>query len=365
VELRSRRPVRSTLRRCASYAMYLARWVWAGLLGATGCLEFVKRRFCTEGAIVVLTFHRVLRPDQRRVSNSGSGMAVDERTFAELTAYIAQAYRPTALECASPRELSDRVRVVLTFDDGWVDNATVVFPIVARHAVPITIFVCPAVVGKTAPFWPERVAALMKMRHDRADESKISAVVEQLKGLSPIAREQFITKLSEGCAHSPELHSIDATMSWLQITALHCAGVSFGSHTSTHQILTRVPAEVARWEVSNSKQEIETALRSACGVLAYPNGNCSPEVRSIVAQAGFRRAVVTKRAAWTADSDPLAIPRLTVYQDEIVGPSGRFSPHLFEYMAFWKIRGTYRASAVHAQQRAPMSDATLSPSTRR
>ena len=95
-----------------------------------------------------------------------------------------------------------------------------------------------------------------------------------------------------------------ARSSWKAIFAMDRAHVRFGSHTHTHQILTTVPADVARRELRDSKREIEQALGHDCDVFAYPNGDWSPETRAMLAESGYRLAFTTKRGPWTAATRP-------------------------------------------------------------
>ena len=55
-----------------------------------------------------------------------------------------------------------------------------------------------------------------------------------------------------------------------------------------------------------------------------------------MADSDFRFALTTEKGAWTPDCDPLAIPRMNVCEENVVGPGGRFSPAVFEYAIVWK-----------------------------
>ena len=54
-----------------------------------------------------------------------------------------------------------KLRVMFTFDDGWKDNYTNALPVMRARGIPATVFVCPGLVGRTLPFWPELVASLL------------------------------------------------------------------------------------------------------------------------------------------------------------------------------------------------------------
>jgi peptidoglycan/xylan/chitin deacetylase (PgdA/CDA1 family) len=240
---------------------------------------------------------------------------------------------------AQPGKPSNKVRVAFTFDDGWSDNHAVAFPIAREYGAPLTVFLCPGLIDRNSPFWPEQVVALTRAVRPATEDSEMEALIEKLKRCATEGRAQHLAKLSEQVHEqgiSSKLSSVDGTLSWAAIAEMDQGGVSFGSHTQTHQIVTTVPLETARKEVRESKTAIETALNKRCEAFAYPNGNWSPETRRMLAEEGLTLAVTTQRGAWTATCDRLAIPRSNISEDNVVGPTGRFSPAMFEYATFWK-----------------------------
>ncbi len=121
---------------------------------------------------------------------------------------------------------------------------------------------------------------------------------------------------------------------------MDAAGVRFGCHTQTHQILTAVPLQDARREIRDGQRALESVLHRPCRLFAYPNGNYSWATRRVLAEEGFTAAFTTQCGAWTPGADPLAVPRVNVSEANVAGLSGRFSPVMFQYTVFWK---TWRA----------------------
>ncbi len=114
-----------------------------------------------------------------------------------------------------------------------------------------------------------------RLRRPPALSAEIEPLIETLKTYPPERREQFIARL---CGHAPAASKntpATSTVSWDDIREMDAAGVKIGCHTQTHQILTAVPAQTARQEISESKHAIEAALNKRCGMFAYPNGNRS------------------------------------------------------------------------------------------
>jgi hypothetical protein len=75
--------------------------VWARLLQASGCLWWAQRQLRRRGAVMVLTFHRVLDDAESRLTCSLPGIVVRRRTFENLAAYAARQYEAVDFERAT------------------------------------------------------------------------------------------------------------------------------------------------------------------------------------------------------------------------------------------------------------------------
>jgi peptidoglycan/xylan/chitin deacetylase (PgdA/CDA1 family) len=279
---------------------------------------------------VVLTFHRVLNDVELEATASLPGMIVRTRTFDDFLAYATQNLEIVDAGRGPDWTKNSRLKVAITFDDGWCDNASEVFPLVRKHKAPITIFIVPRRIGSVLPFWPEQTAAVLGPGQD------IAAVIERLKSLPSSERKRFISRITQDDKDTTSFKEVDRTMSWEQIEQLQAGGVVFGSHSSTHEILTRIPLTQAEEEIGSSRELIEQRLGSPCQAFAYPNGDSSPETRILVAQAGYKRAFENQTPGlWTKETDPFAIPRVNICEYHLVDQEGNFSPLMFDYAVVW------------------------------
>jgi len=327
------------------------RQLWSRLLQVSGCLWWAKHQLRSSGAVIVLTFHRVLDDSQLEHTCSLAGIVVRRRTFEDLAEYVVQNFEAVDFARATGAP-TDRMRVMLTFDDGWKDNYTNAMPVMRAHSIPATVFVCPGLMGRTLPFWPELVASLLGESSPPAGEAEIEALIETLKTYSPERRQKYIARLYDlrAPAHNTDSHSGDQTVTWDDIREMDAAGVSFGCHTQTHQILTTVPAQTARREIRDAKRAIEGTLYRQCDLFSYPNGNCSQATRRILTEEGFAAAFTTQRGAWTAGTDRMAIPRINVCEASVTGLTGAFSGAMFQYNVIWK---AWRAAKI--KRRVPVN----------
>jgi peptidoglycan/xylan/chitin deacetylase (PgdA/CDA1 family) len=315
--------------------------LWAGLLRASGLLHLAANWVRRHGTIV-LTFHRVLTDFEVQQTASLPGMIVRSRTFSGFLKYAAQTSEFVDLSRDPEWRPNGKLKLAITFDDGWSDNATGAYPYARQYHAPIAIFIVPEKTGTTLPFWPERTAATMdRMAKDGPgrDALYIERAIEALKELPASERELRIGQMAgtPGVLQSMGVAtSVDRTMTWQQIQELHSGGVTFGSHTSTHEILTTVPTAQAEKEIVSSRDLIQEKLKAPCSLFSYPNGDCSAQVRGLVAAAGYKFAFLNQDpGVWTRDCDPLLIPRVNVCEYHLVDARGDFSPLIFNYAVVW------------------------------
>lgn len=310
---------------------------WAGLLRASGMLSLARKWVQRHGAIV-LTFHRVLTDSELQQTASLSGMIVRDRTFADFLQYASQ-----HCECASMKQEPEwksagKLKLAVTFDDGWADNAQWVYPIASQYQVPFVIFIVPERTGTVLPFWPERTAAVLDriplLKGNRRTGS-IRKAIEALKRLPAMERESRISQMIGFSDAVEPSTAVDKTMTWAQIAELQAGGVTFGSHTSTHEILTTLSDADAEQEIVCSREVIQQKLGGSCELFSYPNGDYSDPVRDLVAQAGYKFAFLNDPGVWTRDCDPFLIPRVNVCEYHLVDAKGYFSPLIFDYAVVW------------------------------
>ncbi len=145
-----------------------------------------------------------------------------------------------------------RNAVILTFDDGFKDVYTTVYPFLKKESVPFTVFVTTDFIGK--------------------DEMMLS---------------------------------------WDDIAVMaKNALVEWGAHSVSHAVLTDLaPAEAER-EVVSSKNELEKRLNRQIDVFCYPDGKFNQSVKDLLVQHGFITACSTARGLNGKGGDILALKRI-------------------------------------------------------
>jgi len=328
------------------------------LLFFTGLLKWAKWRVRKSGAVVI-TLHRVLSDSEYEKADSQRGMLIRASTFQCLLDYLHQHCQCILPENPLPSSAKlrgeRRPRVAVTFDDGWKDNFETAFPMARKCGLLFTVFICPELIAGNGHFWTEVVSALWgaarragKLHLVRALarchlNGSPDALIEYLKQAGERDREAFIADVRAALVQynaTPQTSDMGKLLNWTDVKTMSEAGVQFGSHTSTHQILTQIPQAEAVQELTQSKRAIEAQLKS-CRWLAYPNGDWSEQVRQLASQSGYERAFANSPGVWKQNTNPFSIPRVNIWEGKLVGSSGRFSRIAVEYAVFW---AAYRAS---------------------
>jgi len=92
-------------------------------------------------------------------------------------------------------------------------------------------------------------------------------------------------------------------------------GISFGSHTLSYRILTKVSREECTRELTDSRLLLETSLGMPVETIAYPNGGHNEQVEQLTARAGYTLGFTTERGYVSSDTNPYSIPRINIHNN--------------------------------------------------
>ena len=200
-----------------------------------------------------------------------------------------------------------RPTVAITIDDGFKDNYDLLFPVLKKHHVPVTIFLTTGLIGTHKKTWvsnlsdmiPETTSTVLNLNglFDGKDfllsnlDQKQSAYVEiiqKLKNIDIKERDRFLSEIERQLGKPNEDHPIMLT--WEEVRTMNKNNVSFGAHTANHPILTNMPLEAARKEILDSKKKIEEELGTTVRHFAFPNGrpqDFNEPLRKFCKEIGF------------------------------------------------------------------------------
>jgi peptidoglycan/xylan/chitin deacetylase (PgdA/CDA1 family) len=184
-----------------------------------------------------------------------------------------------------------RPLALLTFDDGYVDNFTVVFRVLNRHDVKGVFFVPTSYIeSDRIPWWDEIAWSVRNARNSEIrlrgrvepvciaegdPERTVRNLLRLIKRRTDVPVEESVSEIREACAAPSIAEALGRQrlfMTWDNLREISIAGHDVGSHGVTHRILAHLPVAQQLDELKNSKKEIESRL--GCEVLgvSYPVG---------------------------------------------------------------------------------------------
>lgn len=140
---------------------------------------------------------------------------------------------------------------VLTFDDGYQDFYTTVFPILDKYKFKATVFLVANQVGQKTDWQGQRNAQSAQL------------------------------------------------MTWSEIRELSQYGITFGNHTLTHPRLTKLKPEIAQREISDAKLKIEDNLGIEVDLFCYPFTANNKKIQQLVEESGHVAACAGDRGKWS------------------------------------------------------------------
>lgn len=308
----------------------------------------------------ILIFHRV----QAKADALFPGEMHAAR-FDALVRLLAGAFRIRTLGEAAARLADDTLEprtLVITFDDGYADNAEVALPILRRHGVAASFFVSTGFLDGGRMWNDTVVEAFRAARVDSADlaciglgqlplrdlaqrRSAIGAVLPRVKYLPLARREEVLAQLLHALGR-PSLPP-PPMMRSAQVGELARAGMEIGGHTVRHPILTELSEVEAEVEIAQGRRRLAELAQREIEVFAYPNGVPGRDYDGrhvdIVRRLGFKAAVSTSPGAARRGADLLQLPRFTPWDRDW----SRWSARLW-----WQTRRD--AAAIAPVQGGPM-----------
>lgn len=329
----------------------LKRAVWRGVAEAYHRSGASRARH--EGNITILTYHRVLSAQDLQTGKVQPGMYVRAETFQMHMEYLRDRFEVLSLQNLLDRWRDQRwdagtAYCSITFDDGWLDNYQYAFPILKQYRFPGTIFLPTDYIETSRWFWPERLGYLLRMAGAPSCASekkevlcavlkeKVQAglkekelpllkwkflhpgacddVIEACKELSAERLEDLISTLAEMLGvHIPEARVV---VNWDEVKEMSRYGISFGSHSCSHRLLTHLSKEDIRREVVLSYETLCASRANIVPVFCYPNGNYNDVVQHEVHEAGYQAAMsVIEGIEGKVPTDMLALKRISLHDD--------------------------------------------------
>lgn len=302
---------------------------------APGVKSLIRRlhRWLLPDAVTAALYHGII--DRPLPVPSPLFMPVER--FARQMEYLARHFTVLHVEDAlsEGRPRGRRPVACVTFDDGFGSLHDLAFPVLERLSIPATVYLVTDLVDSGGDLWYTRLhqaicettatgVSFGDMCFPLARTWERAVASDALQDLLKVLpKAQFATALAEvleqiGVPAGPPPRP------WPQMRVLRREEirrmsrsdlVRFGSHTATHQILTRTDPDGARREIRTSVEAVASMVERPSRTFAYPNGGPGDfdEVTiAAVREAGLAYGVTTIEGPIAGVVDPYRVRRYTI-----------------------------------------------------
>jgi peptidoglycan/xylan/chitin deacetylase (PgdA/CDA1 family) len=330
----------------ARRARHVLKWLLCEVLNLLGVIFLLEAS--RKDGVRILVYHRV---SPFRIDD---GMTISQMAFDAQLRYLGKHYSVVSLDEVAAMlrgECPTRSGVIaLTFDDGYRDNYTQAWPILARYSMPATIFVTVGPLEGEVSLWTEEIRAALGASSSQTldlesmgwgswplttDAEKLDclhAVKQRLKAVPDAERQRALREIIQRLCPQRKVGEQGPMLTWDMVREMSKGGFTIGAHTMSHKILTQIAPEEVDWEIRESKHRIEQRLGEPSRHFAYPNGtraDWDSQTQEAVKQAGFETACTTIRGTNPAKQDLYALRRLEITDAGCTDPRGRFSAAMF------------------------------------
>jgi peptidoglycan/xylan/chitin deacetylase (PgdA/CDA1 family) len=217
------------------------------------------------GRALIAAFHRV---DDRYPTDP---ITVTRQAFTGFLDFFTTYFQVVSLselltKLASNADISRHL--VITFDDGYLDNWAIAAPELAARRLPACFFVTTGFIGGNSDAWWDAARGV---------------------------RSEWMT--------------------WDHLRSLCSSGFELGAHTISHVNLAQADRATAAREIIESRLQLEAETSHAVRHFAYPFGgpeHLAPEQRELVKEAGFSSCVSAYGGRVRQGDDPYRLRRVGI-----------------------------------------------------
>lgn len=296
----------------------------------------LEKAFGCRRAVICLCYHNIedgsgLEPISQM--EKGTRASTLEAQVSTLTKWLKIIDDVRLADWLDRRERIESDSLLITFDDGYLDNYTVAYPILKRLNATGVIFIATQYIDSEKTFWwirvsdamrritveewrqlgelncPQPLTEILQSEDLISWESRCHARRRIAQLLDRLIDKESILSRLEASAKSASVRSMPL-LSWKDIDSLRAVGVRFGAHTHSHPLLSVLSRDQIRDEIQTSDQILSRHLGESICSFAYPTGDYDVRVVEEMKLSKFRLGFTTKPGMILRGTGHYELPRI-------------------------------------------------------
>lgn len=345
------------------------RWIKSSLAGAayySGLLDFyiqLRDRCPSQNRLFILGYHAVVENVPRSVERGMMAPQLISRAlFEKEIDHIGSQFDflsiDQAVDFIEGKIDLRRDSVVITFDDGYHGVYEHAYPVLKGKGIPAAVYLCSDYVGTAKFFDHDRLFYLIR-KMGKAPASLGPLLSEAGVPPEALPKENFsldatrllLEKLPAGRLGrvmallqeqlgiaEDEFPSDARIVSWEAAREMSDNGITLGSHTASHCLLSEAEPREVLDELRRSKAELERGLGKKVEHLAYPDGRYNSFVVDAARACGYRSACTTQDFINKIGGNPYLLGRQLFWENSNWGLLSRSS----KAMVASQIKGLFK-----------------------
>lgn len=292
------------------------------------------------GRILVLFYHRI-----NEIPVDLHHLCVSPGNFEQQMRYLKKNYPVLRYEDDWQNAQGDSV--VVTFDDGYLDNYQNALPVLNELDIPVTFFITSSCLEGNREFWWDELETIL-LSSEKVPDSfclkdarygcrwntgtlserrncywAVRSMMLQLTDRQK--REEWMNQLWTWSGRNPSASGRNPSISMEMCREMAAMeNVTIGCHTVSHPGLSRLDYEEQEREITGAKTYLESLLSGDITTMSYPHGMYDDRTIQICRKAGLTKCATTRPALWDPSGSSWEIPRFCIkdwnlyeFRDEI------------------------------------------------
>ena len=245
-------------------------------------LPFLFREILNKNKVRILMFHDI----DKKTAKQTFKYLLKKYNIISLTDYISVCKKKSSI-------ILPKKSLIITFDDGHIQNYELL-PLIKEYNIPITIFLCSAIVDTNRHFW-------FKFKHNsiNTDNLKLITNSERINVLSKIGFRQEMEFEKPQALNKDQINEMKKH-------------INLQSHTLFHPCLPKCDYNEAKKEIFDSKKILKKKFGLNVYAIAYPNGDYSNRDILLSKEANYKCGITVDAGFNTIKTDLFQLKRLSI-----------------------------------------------------